>query len=218
MGKLQEFDITFTNNKVVYSPGESISGCLKITCSGSLKYIGKWLSLHICSIRRIIVSLERLTTLRVRHVFVYSRYPYATMLLFLFYQKKALLTSEWLSSKRRETWANWGTTRYLFGWQWLGYIMQLPILLLWGSRVNSCPVMLCFFVVPLEHYILSLPHPVLHLFVVHLIRRLLLQLVSNSRHIVKLFIELSSTSPGFLNEARFNRCETVKGGKELCVK
>ncbi|XP_076140929.1 arrestin domain-containing protein 1b isoform X1 [Alosa pseudoharengus] len=39
MGKLQEFDITFTNNKVVYSPGESISGCVKITCSGSMKYI-----------------------------------------------------------------------------------------------------------------------------------------------------------------------------------
>uniref|UniRef100_A0A8C6WNB8 Arrestin domain containing 1b n=1 Tax=Neogobius melanostomus TaxID=47308 RepID=A0A8C6WNB8_9GOBI len=30
MGKLQEFDITFTNNKVVYSPGESITGTIKI--------------------------------------------------------------------------------------------------------------------------------------------------------------------------------------------
>ncbi|XP_055081664.1 arrestin domain-containing protein 1b isoform X2 [Periophthalmus magnuspinnatus] len=38
MGKLQEFDITFTNNKVVYSPGESITGTLKIRTANSLQY------------------------------------------------------------------------------------------------------------------------------------------------------------------------------------
>ena len=41
MGKLKEFDITFTNNKVVYSPGESISGSVKITTGTSLQYKGK---------------------------------------------------------------------------------------------------------------------------------------------------------------------------------
>ncbi|KAL0965527.1 hypothetical protein UPYG_G00282470 [Umbra pygmaea] len=38
MGKLQQFDITFTNNKVVYSPGESISGTVIIVTSASLQY------------------------------------------------------------------------------------------------------------------------------------------------------------------------------------
>ncbi|XP_028273878.1 arrestin domain-containing protein 1b [Parambassis ranga] len=38
MGKLQEFDITFTNNKVVYGPGESISGTVKIRTANSLHY------------------------------------------------------------------------------------------------------------------------------------------------------------------------------------
>ncbi|XP_044030868.1 arrestin domain-containing protein 1b [Siniperca chuatsi] len=38
MGKLQEFDITFTNNKVVYGPGESISGTVKIRTGHSLQY------------------------------------------------------------------------------------------------------------------------------------------------------------------------------------
>ncbi|XP_026152942.1 arrestin domain-containing protein 1b [Mastacembelus armatus] len=38
MGKLQEFDITFSNNKVVYGPGESISGTVKIRTSNSLHY------------------------------------------------------------------------------------------------------------------------------------------------------------------------------------
>uniref|UniRef100_A0A667XUD5 Arrestin domain containing 1 n=1 Tax=Myripristis murdjan TaxID=586833 RepID=A0A667XUD5_9TELE len=38
MGKLQEFDITFANNKVVYSPGESISGTVKIRTGNSLQY------------------------------------------------------------------------------------------------------------------------------------------------------------------------------------
>ncbi|CAL1569636.1 unnamed protein product [Knipowitschia caucasica] len=38
MGKLQEFDITFTNNKVVYSPGDSITGTLKIRTGHSLQY------------------------------------------------------------------------------------------------------------------------------------------------------------------------------------
>lgn len=41
MGKLQEFDITFTNNKVVYGPGESISGSVKIRTGSSLQYKGK---------------------------------------------------------------------------------------------------------------------------------------------------------------------------------
>ena len=40
MGKLQEFDITFTNNKVVYAPGESISGTVKIRTGNSLQYKG----------------------------------------------------------------------------------------------------------------------------------------------------------------------------------
>lgn len=43
MGKLQEFDITFANNKVVYSPGESISGTLKIRSGNSLQYKGETL-------------------------------------------------------------------------------------------------------------------------------------------------------------------------------
>ncbi|XP_042364634.1 arrestin domain-containing protein 1b [Plectropomus leopardus] len=38
MGKLQEFDITFANNKVVYGPGESISGTVKIRTGNSLQY------------------------------------------------------------------------------------------------------------------------------------------------------------------------------------
>ncbi|XP_061603586.1 arrestin domain-containing protein 1b [Phyllopteryx taeniolatus] len=38
MGKLQEFHITFANNKVVYSPGESIGGTVKIRLSNSLQY------------------------------------------------------------------------------------------------------------------------------------------------------------------------------------
>ncbi|XP_069017640.1 arrestin domain-containing protein 1b [Embiotoca jacksoni] len=38
MGKLQEFDITFTSNKVVYGPGESISGTVKIRTGTPLQY------------------------------------------------------------------------------------------------------------------------------------------------------------------------------------
>uniref|UniRef100_A0A087XNZ8 Arrestin domain containing 1 n=1 Tax=Poecilia formosa TaxID=48698 RepID=A0A087XNZ8_POEFO len=38
MGKLQEFDITFANNKVVYGPGESISGTVKIRTGSPLQY------------------------------------------------------------------------------------------------------------------------------------------------------------------------------------
>ncbi|XP_034565985.1 arrestin domain-containing protein 1b [Notolabrus celidotus] len=38
MGKLQEFDLTFTNNKVVYGPGESISGTVRIKTGNSLQY------------------------------------------------------------------------------------------------------------------------------------------------------------------------------------
>ncbi|KAM4533227.1 arrestin domain-containing protein 1b [Fundulus diaphanus] len=40
MGKLQEFCITFSNNKVVYAPGESISGVVKIRTANSLQYKG----------------------------------------------------------------------------------------------------------------------------------------------------------------------------------
>ncbi|XP_036383810.1 arrestin domain-containing protein 1a [Megalops cyprinoides] len=38
MGKLLEFDITLTNNKVVYNPGESITGTLKIKTGQPLQY------------------------------------------------------------------------------------------------------------------------------------------------------------------------------------
>ncbi|XP_062268818.1 arrestin domain-containing protein 1b [Platichthys flesus] len=38
MGKLQEFDITFSGNKVVYGPGESIGGTVKIRTSNTLQY------------------------------------------------------------------------------------------------------------------------------------------------------------------------------------
>ncbi|XP_076025616.1 arrestin domain-containing protein 1b [Genypterus blacodes] len=38
MGKLQEFDITFTNNKVVYSPGESIGGAVRIRTGTALHF------------------------------------------------------------------------------------------------------------------------------------------------------------------------------------
>ncbi|XP_056146635.1 LOW QUALITY PROTEIN: arrestin domain-containing protein 1b [Lampris incognitus] len=38
MGKLQEFGVIFTNNKVVYSPGESISGVVKIRTGNPLQY------------------------------------------------------------------------------------------------------------------------------------------------------------------------------------
>lgn len=38
MGKLQEFEITFTNNKVVYNPGESISGTVRIKTGHSLQF------------------------------------------------------------------------------------------------------------------------------------------------------------------------------------
>uniref|UniRef100_A0A1A8ISN3 Arrestin domain containing 1b n=2 Tax=Nothobranchius kuhntae TaxID=321403 RepID=A0A1A8ISN3_NOTKU len=38
MGKLQEFNITFTNNKVVYGPGESMSGAVYIRTGTSLQY------------------------------------------------------------------------------------------------------------------------------------------------------------------------------------
>ncbi|KAF7696755.1 arrestin domain-containing protein 1b [Silurus meridionalis] len=38
MGKLQEFDISFSHNKVVYSPGETISGTLRIITANSLQY------------------------------------------------------------------------------------------------------------------------------------------------------------------------------------
>ncbi|KAA0717052.1 Arrestin domain-containing protein 1 [Triplophysa tibetana] len=36
MGKVQEFEITFNNNKTAYSPGESVSGTLKISLAQSI--------------------------------------------------------------------------------------------------------------------------------------------------------------------------------------
>lgn len=44
MGKLQEFDITFKDNKVVYSPGDAVSGTLKITTAQALLFKGNVLS------------------------------------------------------------------------------------------------------------------------------------------------------------------------------
>uniref|UniRef100_A0A8B9LVS8 Arrestin domain containing 1 n=1 Tax=Astyanax mexicanus TaxID=7994 RepID=A0A8B9LVS8_ASTMX len=41
MGKLQEFEITLKDNKVVYSPGESISGTVKITTAQQIQCKGK---------------------------------------------------------------------------------------------------------------------------------------------------------------------------------
>ncbi|MBN3323857.1 ARRD1 protein, partial [Atractosteus spatula] len=38
MGKLQEFDIAFADGKVVYSPGEPLTGTVKIAVSGPLAY------------------------------------------------------------------------------------------------------------------------------------------------------------------------------------
>uniref|UniRef100_A0A3P9JME7 Arrestin domain containing 1b n=1 Tax=Oryzias latipes TaxID=8090 RepID=A0A3P9JME7_ORYLA len=38
MGKLQEFDIFYTNNKLVYGPGESVSGVVRIRTSSALQY------------------------------------------------------------------------------------------------------------------------------------------------------------------------------------
>lgn len=41
MGKLQEFEITFDKNKVVYSPGESISGTVTFKLGQPLQCKGK---------------------------------------------------------------------------------------------------------------------------------------------------------------------------------
>lgn len=41
MGKLQQFEITFDKNKVVYSPGESISGTVTVKLGQSLQCKGK---------------------------------------------------------------------------------------------------------------------------------------------------------------------------------
>lgn len=41
MGKLQEFEITFTNSKVVYNPGESISGTVRVKTNHSLQFKGR---------------------------------------------------------------------------------------------------------------------------------------------------------------------------------
>lgn len=41
MGKVQEFDISFDKNKVVYSPGESISGTVTIKLGQPLQCKGK---------------------------------------------------------------------------------------------------------------------------------------------------------------------------------
>lgn len=41
MGKLQEFQITLKDNKVVYSPGESISGTVKISTAQPIQCKGE---------------------------------------------------------------------------------------------------------------------------------------------------------------------------------
>lgn len=41
MGKLQEFEITFDKNKVVYSPGDSISGTVKFRLGQPLQCKGE---------------------------------------------------------------------------------------------------------------------------------------------------------------------------------
>lgn len=41
MGKLQEFQITLNGNKVVYSPGDSISGTVKISTAQPIQCKGK---------------------------------------------------------------------------------------------------------------------------------------------------------------------------------
>lgn len=71
MGKLQEFDITFTNNKVVYGPGESISGNVKIRTGHSLQYKGRKLFFNMfmreetCCQRVFHESVKRATQARV---------------------------------------------------------------------------------------------------------------------------------------------------------
>ena len=42
MGKIQEFEITFDKNKVVYSPGDSISGTLKFKVTQSMPCKGEF--------------------------------------------------------------------------------------------------------------------------------------------------------------------------------
>lgn len=50
MGKLQEFEITFDKNKVVYSPGDSISGTVKIRLGHPLQCKGRSpLNANICA-------------------------------------------------------------------------------------------------------------------------------------------------------------------------
>lgn len=49
MGKIQEFDITLYNNKVVYGPGESVSGTVKIRTNSALQCKGKN-SARFCSV------------------------------------------------------------------------------------------------------------------------------------------------------------------------
>lgn len=41
MGKLKEFEITFDGNKVVYSPGESITGTVRIKVAQALPCKGR---------------------------------------------------------------------------------------------------------------------------------------------------------------------------------
>ncbi|ROL47468.1 hypothetical protein DPX16_13183 [Anabarilius grahami] len=60
MGKLQEFEITFTNNKVVYNPGESISGTVRIKTSHSLQFKVFLCSIILC-IGMMFLSVECVT-------------------------------------------------------------------------------------------------------------------------------------------------------------
>ncbi|KAI4877723.1 hypothetical protein NFI96_021980, partial [Prochilodus magdalenae] len=51
MGKLQEFSIVFANSKVVYSPGESISGSVRVTTASALQYKGMSTGLGLPAIK-----------------------------------------------------------------------------------------------------------------------------------------------------------------------
>lgn len=47
MGKLQEFEISFDKSKVVYSPGDSISGSVKIQLNSPLQCKGENTPVHL---------------------------------------------------------------------------------------------------------------------------------------------------------------------------
>ncbi|KAA0719897.1 hypothetical protein E1301_Tti011676 [Triplophysa tibetana] len=61
MGKLQEFEITFTNSKVVYNPGESISGTVRVKTNHSLQFkaqrIDVWI-VYLCALGNILFLMS----------------------------------------------------------------------------------------------------------------------------------------------------------------